>query len=145
MYAWEKEGILYHPASVYPSRHPRCIHESAYNIFPTTTGSIRLKTVMYYDDAQYSDVSMLWKNQFHDPTENDTSNDANIIRWHSFAAKKQCCNVDNDAIDSCGKLLETQSRLCPSKEIRTRTNGSKEELDYRYVKLSSPWNIIYCV
>ena len=138
MYAWKKEGIFYYPASVYPSRQSNCIHESANNIFSTTTRSIRSKTVIYYDDAKYSDASMFWKSQ--DPTENDMSNDADIIRWHSFATKKQRCNVDNDVIDSCGNPVKTMS----SKKIRMRINGSKEEPDYRLVRLSSPWNIIDC-
>jgi hypothetical protein len=29
--------------------------------------------------------------------------------------------------------VEAQSRLCPSKEIRMRTNGSKEESAYSYM------------
>ena len=33
MYAWKKEGSFYYPASIYPSRQLRCIHESANNIF----------------------------------------------------------------------------------------------------------------
>ncbi len=78
MYAWKKEGIFYYPASVYPSRHSSCIHESANSIFSTTTRSIRSKAVIDYDDAQYSDASMFWKSQ--DPTENDMGNDADIIR-----------------------------------------------------------------
>ena len=108
MYAWKQEGIFYYPASVYPSRQSSCIRESANNIFSTTTRSIRSKTVIYYDDAQYSDASMFWKRQ--DPTENDTSNDADIIRWHSFATKKHRCNVDNDVTDSCGTPVKTMSK-----------------------------------
>jgi hypothetical protein len=95
MYAWKKEGSFYYPASIYPSRQLSCIHESANNIFSTTTRPIQSTTVIYYDDAKYSDASMFWKSQ--DPTENDMGNlnDADTIRWHSFATKKQCCNVDN--------------------------------------------------
>ncbi len=102
IYAWKKEGIFYYPASVYPSRQSSCIHESANNIFSTTTRPIRSKTVIDYVDAQYSDASMFWKSQ--DPTEND----ADIIRWHSFATKKQRCNVD--VIDSCGNPVKTMSK-----------------------------------
>ena len=40
MYAWKKEGIICCPASVYPSRQSSCIHESANNIFSTTTRSV---------------------------------------------------------------------------------------------------------
>ena len=107
MHAWKKEGIFYYPASLYPSRQSSFIYESANNIFSTTTRSIRSKTVIYYDDAQYSDASMFWKSQ--DPTENDMSNNANIIRWHSSATKKQRCNVDNDVTDSCGNPVKTMS------------------------------------
>ena len=63
MHAWEKEGIFYYPASLYPSRQSSFIYESANNTFSTTTRSIRSKTVIYYDDAQYSDVSVFWKSQ----------------------------------------------------------------------------------
>jgi hypothetical protein len=100
-------GIFYYPASVYPSRQSSCIHESANTIFSTTTRSIRSTTVIDYVDAQYSDASMFWKSQ--DPTENDMSN-ADIIRWHSLATKKQRCNVDNDVIDSCGNPVKTMSK-----------------------------------
>jgi hypothetical protein len=51
---------------------------------------------------------MFWESQ--DPTENDMSNDANIIRWHFFATKKQRCNVYNDVIDSCGNPVKTMSK-----------------------------------
>ncbi len=107
MHAWKKEGVFYYPASVYPSRQSSCIHKSANNMFSTTTRSIRSKTVIYYDNAKYSNASMFWKSQ--DPTENDMSN-ADIIRSHSFATKKQRCNVDNDVIDSCGNPVKTMSK-----------------------------------
>ena len=108
MYAWKKEGILHYPASVFPSRQSSRIHESAYNIFSTTTRSIRSKTVIYYDDAKHSDASMFLKGRY--PTENDMSIDAGIIQWHSLATKKQRCNVDNDALASCGNPAKTMSK-----------------------------------
>ena len=108
MYAWKKEGSFYYPASIYPSRQLSCIHESANNIFSITTRPILSTTVIYYDDAKYSDASMFWKSQ--DPTENDMGNDADTIRWHSFETKKQCCNVDNNVIHSCGSPVKTMSK-----------------------------------
>ena len=104
MYAWKKEGSFYYPASIYPSRQLSCIHESANNIFSITTRPIESTTVIYYDDAKFSDASMFWKSQ--DPTENDMGNDADTIRWHSFATKKQCCNVDNF------KTQDEQDKTC---------------------------------
>jgi len=63
MYAWKKEGSFYYPASIYPSRQLSCIHESANNIFSITTRPIESTTVIYYDDAKFSDASMFWKSQ----------------------------------------------------------------------------------
>jgi hypothetical protein len=89
MYALKKEGIFCYPSSVYSSKQSRFIHESANNIFSSTTRPIRSETVIDYVDAQHSDASMFWKSQ--DPTKNDMGNDADTIRlgWHSFATKKQ--------------------------------------------------------
>ncbi len=88
-------------------KHSRVGNLTAKNIFSTTTRPIPSKTVIYNDDA-HSDASMFWKSQ--DPTENDMSYDADIIRWHSFATKKQRCNVDNNVIHSCGNSVKTMSK-----------------------------------
>jgi hypothetical protein len=77
MYAWKKEGSFYIPASIYPSRQLSCIQESTNNICSITTRPIQSTTVIYYDDAKYSDASMFWKSQ--DPTENDMGNDSDTI------------------------------------------------------------------
>ena len=71
-----------------------------------TTRPLQSTTVIYYDDAKFSDASMFWKSQ--DPTENDMGNVADTIRWHSFATKKQCCNDDN---------FKTQDEQAPMPDI----------------------------
>ena len=91
-YARKKEGILYYPASIFLSRHS--IQESAISIYFITT-RYRSTTVINFDDVQYSDMNMLWKNQY--PTKNDMGKNADIFRWHFSATKKQRCNIDDDA------------------------------------------------
>ena len=105
-YAWKKEGVLYYPASIFISRHS--IQESAISIYYITTRYLRSTTVIYYDDVQYSDVDMFWKNQY--PTKNDMGNDADTFLWPSLATKKQRCNVDDDTTDSCGSPVKTMSK-----------------------------------
>ena len=74
-YAWKKEGSLCYPAFIYPPRH--CIPESANDIYSITTRYFLSTTVINYDDVQYSDANMFWKNQY--PTKNDMGDKADTF------------------------------------------------------------------
>ena len=104
-YAWKKEGSLYNPAFIYPSRH--CIPESANSIYSITTRYLLSTTVINYDDVQYSDANMFWKNQY--PTKNDMGDHADTFRRHP-TTDQQRCNVEDDTMDSCGRPAKTMSK-----------------------------------
>jgi hypothetical protein len=63
--------------------------------------------VINYDDVQYSDANMFWKNQY--PTKNDMGDKADTFQWHPLATK-QFYNAGDDTTDSCGRPAKTMSK-----------------------------------
>jgi hypothetical protein len=104
-HAWKKEGSLYYPAFIYSPKH--CIPESANDIYSITTRYFLSTTVINYDDEQYSDATMFWKNQY--PTKNEMGNKADTFQWHPLATK-QFYNVGDGTMDSCRRPAKTMSK-----------------------------------